>query len=172
MMRWRETNSMSNGTAGGFTLLELVIVLAVIAIAISIVAPSMSGFAKGRATINAAGLFVSTARWARAQAITTGNVYHLNIDTSAGKWWLTSDNGNSTAEVTSDYASYTLPEGVTMTTDAPKAQNSNAQAIDFDPSGRSDPGTVHFAGPRNGTADVACDTAADLYHVLPQNGGR
>lgn len=171
MNRWRETYSDGGGRASGFTLLELVLVLAVIAVAISVVAPSLSGFAKGRGPINAAGLFVTTARWARAQAITSGNVYHLNIDTTAGKWWLSADNGSTTSDVSGDFAGYTLPDGVSMTTDAPKAQNSNAQVIDFDPSGRSDPGTVHFSGPRGGSADVGCDTPADLYHVLPQQGG-
>ncbi|MGN6368717.1 MAG: pilus assembly FimT family protein [Phycisphaerae bacterium] len=156
----------------GFTLLELVLVLAIMAIAMAVVAPSLSAYAKGRDTVNTAGLFVATARWCRAQSIATGNLYRLNLDISANKWFVTADKGGGNfAEVDGEYGSYTLPNGVTMTSDAPRQDTSQMQVIEFDPTGRSDPATVHFVGQKNSTADVACDTPSDLYHVLPQNGG-
>ena len=160
-------------SGGAFTLLELVLVLAIMAIAMAVIAPSLSAYAKGRDTVNAAGLFVATARWCRVQAIATGNLYRLNLDTSANKWSVTADRGGGNfAQVDGQFGAYTLPDGVRMTSDAPTLDKSQMQTIEFDPSGRSDPATVHFLGQKNSSADVACDTPSDLYHVLPQNGGR
>ena len=170
-MTWRETISKNKQAASGFTLLELVLVLAVIAVAIAIVAPSLSGFARGRAASNVAGQFVAVARWARTQAITSGATYRLNVDPSANKWWLTSDNGHSFVQVDNDFGKeFTLPDGITMTTDAPKVDK--GQAIEFDPSGRSDPTSVHFLGTKGTDITVACDTPADLYHIVAPQGGR
>jgi type II secretion system protein H len=158
---------------GAFTLLELVLVLAIMAIAMAVIAPSLSAYAKGRDTVNSAGMFVATARWCRAQSIASGNLYRLNLDTQGNKWFVTADSGGGNfAQVAGPLSSFALPDGVTMNSDAPRADNSQTQAIEFDPTGRSDPATVHFVGQKNSSADVACDTPSDLYHVLPQNGGR
>jgi prepilin-type N-terminal cleavage/methylation domain-containing protein len=166
-------HSRRKTSPGAFTLLELVLVLAIIAIAMAVIAPSVAAYAKGRDTVNTAGMFVATARWCRAQSIASGNLYRLNLDTSANKWFVTADKGGGNfAQVDGQFGTFTLPDGVTMNSDAPRADNSQTQAIEFDPTGRSDPATVHFVGQKNSLADVACDTPSDLYHVLPLNGGR
>jgi len=169
-MRWRGIISRPLG----FTLLELVLVLAIIAIALAVAAPALAGFVKGRSPVNTAGEFVAVAHWARSQAITDSVTYHLNIDTSAKQWWVTKDNGTTFVQVDDAFGRpFTLPDDVKIDTDAPRGDGTNAQVITFDPSGRSDPGTVHFTSTKGaGSADVVCETPIDLYHLVEPQGGR
>ena len=78
----------------GFTLLELVLVLVVLAIMAGIAAPTLRGFARGRNVPDAAAQLVTLTRWAHAQAIAEGRVYLLNLDPAGGKYWLTVEEGN------------------------------------------------------------------------------
>ena len=101
----------------GFTLMELVLVLAVIAICAAIAAPNLRGFAKGRLLPNTATALVTTARWCRVQALSEGTEYRLNFDTMGGKWWVTKadDTGVTFANVTEEFGrEYTVPEGITI----------------------------------------------------------
>lgn len=166
-MRWRERQFRDRG----FTLLELVLVLALIALAITMIAPSFSNFAKGRTALNTAGQFVAATRYARSQAIANGSMYRMNIDPDGRKWWLTYDNGKSFVQVSNEFGSeFIVPEGVIMTTDAPIVDG-NA-VIEFTPTGKSDPANVHFTGQKGAMADVICETPIDLYHVVKDQGGR
>jgi prepilin-type N-terminal cleavage/methylation domain-containing protein len=158
-------------TISGFTLIELVLVLTIIAVAVMMMAPMLGSFVRGRGPTNTAGQFVSLAHWARSQAVADGTAYHLNIDTTAGTWWLTKDNGQSFASVDAAYYGkvFSVPDDVRIQTDAPKLDK--AQVIAFDPSGRSDPAVVKFIGTRgNGESDAVCETAIDPFHVV--DGGK
>ncbi len=68
----------------GYTLFELVLVMAVLLIAAGMAAPSLRNFARGRDAGDAAEQFVAVARWARTQAIAQGAVYRLNVDLTPG----------------------------------------------------------------------------------------
>ncbi len=156
-------------TSSGFTLIELVLVLAIIAVAVMMMAPTLANFVRGRGPTNTAGQFVALAHWARSQAVTDGATYRLNIDTQAGTWWLTKDNGQKFASVDGNYGQvFSAPEDVRIQTDAAKVDT--AQVIAFDPSGRNDPATVKFIGVRGGESDAVCETAMDSFHVV--DGGK
>jgi type II secretion system protein H len=100
-----------------FTLIELVIVMTIIAIVAAIVVPSLGVFSTSRQTNNAAAQMLELVQYARAQAITEGRTYRLNLDTSAMTYWLTADQGAGTFEAaTGEHGQkYQLPSGVTMT---------------------------------------------------------
>ena len=151
-------------TTSGYTLLELVLVLAIIAITVAAVAPSLSGFATGRKTEEAAAQFVSLTHFARTQAISDGCVYRIAIDVAAGRWFLQVESGDGFAELDSPYGrTFTVPENVQIETDA--SISDGLHVINFDASGRSDLATVKFVGPR-GTVEVVCDAPIDEYHIL------
>ncbi len=152
-------------TTSGFTLIELVLVLAIIAIALAAVAPTLGGFVRGRSPVNCAGQFVSLAHWARSQAVSDGTTYRLNLDTTGGKWWITMDNGTSFVAPATSYGTVVnLPDDVRMESDAPKVDSN--QVIEFDPSGRGDPAVVKFIGLHGGESDAVCETPLDLFHVV------
>lgn len=151
-------------TSSGYTLLELVLVLALIATALAAVAPSLSGFVKGRKTDESAMQFVALTHWARSQAVSDGTSYQINLDTQAGKWWIGVEDGDSFTDVTGPFGRvYTVGEGVQLDTDIPMVDGK--RTITFDAYGRSDVGVVRFIG--NGSEiEVACDAPVDEFHIV------
>lgn len=125
----------------GFTLLELVLVLAVLAIIAGMAAPTLRGFVHGRNVPDAAAQLVSLTRWAHTQAIAEGRVYRLNVDPAAGKYWETTEDGTGVQKTgTSLGRTYQVAEGVRSETDMPT--DKGTQIIHFYPNGRTEPGTI------------------------------
>lgn len=151
-------------TTSGFTLLELVLVLAVLAATFAAVAPMLSGFTRGRKVEDTARQFVALTKWARCQAVSDGAVYELVIDPKAGTWGLRVEDGDTFSEVASPLGKvYSAPEEVHIETDIPVV--GGQQAIVFDPSGRSDVASVRFVGV-NSVIEVSCDAPIDEFHVI------
>src|ERR1700722_918475 len=75
--------------SAGFTLIELIAVMLVLAIAAALVAPSLLNFRVGRFNSNTATTLLGMANYARAQAEAEGRTYRLNFDPQAGAFWLT-----------------------------------------------------------------------------------
>jgi prepilin-type N-terminal cleavage/methylation domain-containing protein len=147
-----------------FTLLELVLVLAIISLTILAAAPALQQFTHGQSVGNTAAQFISTTQFARSQAVSDGTTYRLNIDANAGRWWLTMDDGNNFVAVDASYgANFTVPTDVRIESSIPVVDGS--QVIEFDPSGRSDAASVRFLGNNNNTIEVVCETPMDLFHV-------
>ena len=102
--------------AAGFTLLELIMVMLIMAILAGLLVPSLTTFAAGRRTHNAATLVLGLANYARSQAISQGTVYRLNFN--ADTVWLTQQREGRFQPPQSDYGQrFPLPDGVRMTVD-------------------------------------------------------
>jgi Tfp pilus assembly protein FimT len=152
---------------------ELILVMAIIAIALMMAAPSLAGFARGRGAEDSAVRLVALSHWARSQAISDGAIYRLNLDLGNAQWWLTKDGGGgSFVNVDSTFGQvYKAPDGIKMDSNAPEIDK--AKMIEFDPSGRSDTAYVRFTDARGNVADVECENPSDVYHIVAQNqGGR
>ncbi len=99
----------------GFTLIELIMVMAIIAIIAAIVAPSLRGFGIGRKTNDAADQIVALAQYAHVQAISQGRTYRLNFDPLARTYWLTMQYGGAFQPPPNEFGDVrTLPDGVRM----------------------------------------------------------
>jgi prepilin-type N-terminal cleavage/methylation domain-containing protein len=110
----------------GFTLLELIMVMVILAIAAAIVVPTLRGFALSRATESATEQVLTLAHYGRTQAINEGRNFHLNFDTRAGQVWLTAldQNTNTYIPPTNEYGDrYTLPRGISLTVDVDPQPN-------------------------------------------------
>jgi prepilin-type N-terminal cleavage/methylation domain-containing protein len=101
----------------GFTLIELIMVMAILVLIASVIAPSLRGFGIGRKTNDAGRMILGLAQYARTQSAAEGRVYRLNLDQSAREVWLTADNGGAVFEAPANEFGdkYSLPEGVQMT---------------------------------------------------------
>jgi len=151
--------------ARAFTLIELVLVLAIIAVCAAVVAPYLGGFARGRILPNTASEFVATARWCRLQAASEGATYRLNFDADQGKWWVTKGEGNVFKEVDDEMGRpYILPEGLVIKTNLQPADD--GLYATFDAAGRTKPATFRFESGEN-WVEVICDTPLSAYRILP-----
>jgi type IV fimbrial biogenesis protein FimT len=155
----------------GFTMMELVLVLAVIAICAAIAAPSLSGFARGRVLPNTATELMTALRWCRMRALTEGVEYRCNLDKSANTWWVTKDSGDGSTFVdVSDNElgrSHTLPEGVIIQNIEFKTVTDTGDAtyIPFLPSGRTQAASITLASDLSAIV-VECITPLGTYHIV------
>jgi len=159
-------------TSRAYTLLELVLVLAIIASTLAMVAPALSGFARGRRAEEAARQFVSLTRWARSQAVTDGVSYQLIVDPTAGQWKINTYDavtGSLTESISPFGRVYSVPEGVEIQAELPVVEGQ--QTITFDASGRCDTGTLHFVG-FGSDITVTCNAPVEVYRSLKDNGGQ
>ena len=100
----------------GFTLLELILVMLILAIAAAIVVPSLSSFAMGRTTENAAQQIMNLAQYARTQSTSEARIYRLNFDAQGGQVWLTFANAGAFQSPGNDFGNrYSLTAGMKMT---------------------------------------------------------
>ena len=151
--------------AGGFTLLELVLVMLVLTVVLAMVAPSLSGFGAGRDAEYAGAQLMTLSRWAREQAISEGRVYRLNFDPSKQVYWVTGRVGGTFQPVQDEFGSDKyLPDGVEMAWTAP--QENGAYVIDFDPSGRATPVRIQVRARTGQVTIIGNRTATEMLRVL------
>jgi prepilin-type N-terminal cleavage/methylation domain-containing protein len=154
------------GKPRGFTLFELVLVMMVLAVIMAMVAPKLAGTARGRRTSDAATQITSLAFYARSQAVTEGRTYRLNIDPSQGTYWLTMQEGPNFVDPSNGWGIINhLPDGVRYAAcDFPQRQD--GLYSEFKPSGRIDPGYIRIVDEDNQVAEIACESATEIYRIL------
>ncbi len=150
----------------GFTLLELILVLVVLAIVLATVAPSMRGLAQSRETADAALRVVAMTHRARAQAIAEGRPYRLNLDPNGRRCWLSAQSGAAYADVTDPLArSYTPPEDVSITLESTFSEPGTPYVL-FHPSGRCEAASILVRGRRGEIYQVASASATERFRVI------
>jgi type II secretion system protein H len=150
----------------GFTLMELVLVMVIIAILSAIAIPRLSGFSKGRRLNNEADRFISVANWAREQAINRGVTYRVNIDENARRFWLTfaSDDGTTFQNDDEQNLNFLLPDDIFISSDS---KTQDGEYIEFQPSGRVTAATVRLVNQSTGEeVDIGSLSATEIFHVL------
>jgi type II secretion system protein H len=156
----------SRRKSSGFTLLELIVVLVILAMVSALVAPSMRAFTVGQTTDNAAQQIVVLARYARTQSITEGNSYRLNFDPQGGAYWLSSSAAGVYKDLPGEYGEHlTLPVGATMRTDL--TRQTDGTYVTFQSTGRADVAHIWISDKQGKTVEVACTSATELYRILP-----
>lgn len=173
------------GGQGGFTLIELVLVLLLVSVVLTLAAPSLRGFFASRKTADAATTMLSLTKWARSSAIAQARPCRLNIDATSGQYWLTVQDGGTFTTMKSDMGrQFDMPEGARVTLQVASAglsQNSaptsslfatntskdvsTQQYIQFYPSGRSDVATIEIRGMQGETYTVLCSSATEPYRI-------
>jgi len=160
----RSTTGLKNNR--GFTLLELILVMAIIAIAVAMAVPSLHGFAQGRRAGNCAEEILALAQWARTQAIVRGKPYRLNLDPGAGTFWLTVQEDDGTIQSLGEEfgRTFSVPEGVRLDWNA--SPQPDGTYVQFLPTGRCDPATIHVTDPNGKVTEIACFSSTELFHIV------
>ncbi|HVX83365.1 MAG TPA: GspH/FimT family pseudopilin [Phycisphaerae bacterium] len=165
------THTRNNFKSGrGFTLLELVMVMFVIALVAAIAAPNLKGFISGRRAPDLASQIMAMAHYARSQAISEGRTYQLNVDTRVGEVSVTAedDAGAQQPLQTSIGNALVIPQGpggMRMECDLPQGDNTQ-QIARFYPTGRCDPGTIKLTDDRGVSYSITCESPSDSYHIV------
>jgi prepilin-type N-terminal cleavage/methylation domain-containing protein len=150
----------------GFTLIELILVMAIMAFFAAMIAPSLVAFATNRANNNAATMILALSGYARAQSINEGRTYRLNFDPSSSSVWLTTADGAVFNPPPGDYGTkFQLSGGATMTLDL--TPHDDGQYVEFQPSGRTDPGKIWLTNANGGVIEVASDSPTEMYAIVP-----
>jgi prepilin-type N-terminal cleavage/methylation domain-containing protein len=152
-----------------FTLLELILVMAIVAIIVAMASPMLRGFGEARRGDNCAAELVALTQWARTQAMTRGATYRLNMDPNSRTYWLTVDQGDGItfASPGTEFGRvFVAPDGVTLGWDVVPRQD--GQYISFWPNGRTDAATIRVANARGEATQVACLSATETFHVLSE----
>ena len=149
----------------GFTLLELVLVMVIIAVVLAMVAPSLSNFTAGRDADFAASQLVSVARWAREQAISEGRVYRLNFDEASQIYFVTAQVGGTFQRPPVEFGqAFDIPDGVVMKWAAPR--DGALAVVDFFPSGRCQPARIDVLSRDGQVTTIASLSATEPPRVL------
>ena len=156
----------------GFTLLELVLVLAILSIALGLAVPSLHGFAQGRRAGECADQIVSLTQWAHTQSIARGLTYRLNLDSGSRTYWLTVENDDGTVgRPAEDFGRvFSAPDGVTLNWSA--STQPDGTYIRFLPTGRTDPATITVTDLTGHITEITCESATELFHIVSDQGRR
>lgn len=143
-----------------FTLLELILVLAIVATMLAIVASSLRSFHAQRIAADAAGHFLMVCKQARTHAIQNAVTYHVHLDLASRTYWLSSQQpGGSQRLATEVGRTFELPEDVSIYWQ--QQDNATQEAtIAFLPDGRVQAAQVVFVSRQGDAVAVYC-TAAD-----------
>lgn len=149
----------------GFTLLELILVLAIIAIMLTIVASSLHGFHAERIATDAAGHFLTVCKQARTRAIHEAVTYHMHLDFAEQAYWLTAQQPGGSERLASELGrTFALPEGVAMYWQ----QQGNAEqqaSIAFLPDGRMQAAQVVFVSKQGDVVAVRCTAEEQTLRI-------
>jgi type II secretion system protein H len=98
MRRFRHVDSSRGCGTAGFTLIELIIVMLLLAIAASLVTPRMSSFFRGRALNHEARRMLSLTHYAQSRAVAEGVPVLLWFDARTSTYGVEIQSGHATAE--------------------------------------------------------------------------
>ncbi|HEX3358377.1 MAG TPA: prepilin-type N-terminal cleavage/methylation domain-containing protein [Tepidisphaeraceae bacterium] len=151
----------------GFTLLELVLVLAILAAVMSMAAPTLRGWRQGADLRNCAEGFVAATHWARTRAASNARVYVVVIDAQNGAFAVKIQDGQNLKDSEGEFNQpISVPQGGTI-----QAMNSSRAAVNsihFYPTGRVEPAVVRIADASGQTLTVECDSPADDFAIARQ----
>jgi type II secretion system protein H len=158
---------------GGFTLLELVVVMVVLAIAAGLVVPHMASFFRGRLLHSEARRLLAVTRYAQSRAVAEGVPVLLWIDSARSSYGLVTQSG--AADPDDRTSTFAVDPSLTLKAVAPQPPPTseegderlgapdNLPAIRFMPDGWSDPSSV--------ARIVISEGAAGALEIRPSENG-
>lgn len=151
---------------GGFTLLELILVLVILSTVLAMAAPSLRGFFGSRKTHDTAAQILAMTQFARSQAISEGIIYRLNFDTREHTYWLTAQKSGSFEKLKTEFGQvFTFPNDITVELNA-VAEEGDEMFLVFTPQGTVTAGTIRLIDRRDLVLEVTCPTVTELFSIV------
>jgi type II secretion system protein H len=151
---------------GGFTLLELILVMVILSTVLAMAAPSLSGFFASRRSDDTAAQILALTQLARSQAISEGIIYRLNFDTQERTYWLTAQQAGAYEKLKTGFGRvFTLPKDVTMELEGVEEKDRD-MFIAFTPHGTATAGTVRLIDRGGRALEVTCPTVTESFSIV------
>jgi type II secretion system protein H len=150
----------------GYTLIELVLVMALLTLVAGLAAPSLRNFVRGRESGEAARQFIAVAQWARSQAVTRGEVYRLNVDAASKTYWLTVQRDGKFDSLGEEFGrTFSFPG--TVGVDCDFQTQPDGTYVEFEPTGRTDEGNLRLTSSTGEVITIGCLTTTDQFQIYP-----
>ena len=150
----------------GFTLLELIVVLALVSMLLGLAAPSLRGFFASRQTADAAAQMLALTQLAGSRAAARGDVYRLNIDLETNTYWLTVQEEGEFVDLGSEFGRhFRFPEGTTVRVEM-LSGGEPIPYVDFYPTGRTEEAVIELTGRQGEVYQVVCESATEAFRIL------
>ncbi|HLY74704.1 MAG TPA: prepilin-type N-terminal cleavage/methylation domain-containing protein [Planctomycetota bacterium] len=163
---------------GGFTLIELVLVMIVIFTVATVVAPRLTDFFPSFQVRKTSQRLFAWARKARADAATTGLRHRLLLDPQAQKYWIEYEarpfkepgkfvvlGGSWGEERFPDAVRYESIDGAET-----DSSRSGCRYVEFRPDGTSTEATIQIADDRNDRSVLRVEGASSKVYIQAQEG--
>jgi prepilin-type N-terminal cleavage/methylation domain-containing protein len=151
---------------GGFTLLELIVVLGLVGVLLGLAAPSLRGFFASRQTADAAAQMLALTQLAGTRAASQGTVYRLNVDVQSNTYWLSMQQAGMFVDLNCEFGRrFRLPEGTTVRVQIPMV-DASASYIEFYPTGRTEEAMIELRGRQGEVYQIICESATEAFHVV------
>lgn len=145
----------------GFTLIETVLVLLLIALVLAMAAPSLRGWSRGTKLRDAADRFAAVTQWARMQAAAEAVIHRLEIDPSGGTYRVVRVVGQVVEPVDGEFGrTISMPDGVSL------QLTTNSGAIEFHPTGRVSVASVRFDADWGESVEVASRAPSQPFRMV------
>ena len=153
--------------SGGFTLLELILVMVIISTVLSMAAPSLRGFFSSRKSHDAASNILSLIRYARSQAITEGRVYRINFNPDEGIYWLTVNEEGVFTGLDNEFGrEFLLPDDTTVELEKKNHQKATEKYIAFYSQGMAESGVITLTDRRGDIIEIISPSPAETYRIV------
>lgn len=147
-----------------FTLLELIMVMAMVALLLSITAPQLRGFHRGRALVETSRQCLALTRYAASAAVSRSDIVEFWIDAGDGRYGVRSLLGRNSAAPGPE-RSYELPAGLAFEVDSGATAAAAEFVLTWLPDGTFESGT---ADPQFAVRDLAAANRAFLIRPDPE----
>ncbi|MCC6239298.1 MAG: GspH/FimT family pseudopilin [Phycisphaerales bacterium] len=148
-----------------FTLIELVLVLAVLAMLMAMAVPNLRGWGRGSKLRDATDQLIAATRFARSRAVATARVYQLeaSADGTAYQVVATGVMGNKPADGEFDHA-IELPVNFRVQM---QPLNQTTNKLEFYPDGRVTPGSIRLMADWGEVVELRASAPAELFQLVP-----
>jgi prepilin-type N-terminal cleavage/methylation domain-containing protein len=145
----------------GFTLLETVITLVLIALVLAAAAPALRGWGRGAKLRDAATQFLAVTGYARSQAAATAMTHRLLIEPDGSGYQVAILAEGQLQLARGEFGGrVSLPLGYRI-----EIVSATGAGIDFHPSGRTSPAVVRIRAESGESIDLVCDTPAQPFRL-------
>lgn len=153
------------GERGGFTLLELVLVMLIICTVLGAASASLRGFFVSRQTDDTAVRIVSLARLARSMAVSEGRTYRLAFGRERREFHLEArEQGGFRRPRTGLGRTFEVPDEVRLEL-LLAGEEPDRDYLEFSPDGLTEPATVRLTDIKGDVIEVTCAGPTDSFAI-------